>query len=1075
VSPRRSIPSKRRATGCSRNFRADDCFERVDVMGDKLNKLLFDKPDHALIRIVNDALSADRRGQFARRVYFPYLHPHGIKEMTETRGLRAAYAVAQLLSSLEVGGVDDRIEALRSLRHEVIDTAEGPLAKNTARVLLQIMKDLVRAHGDYRQQLELAHDFRRTASGKPRIVRQQLRHYHLLEMPEEWNQIAFDDHVHDANTKGRKSSTHLIMDAWIKGIRRLRVIHYNYIEPRFAAELLEAARILEIDIRIGIEFSSRYRNKYAQLIWVPRGFTDAQSFLCFLAEPPVIKLMEAGRSASLHQQQYVMDLLSKFNDVHRPALNRQLGVDLAPIKPDEFLAFVGIGQKSKLHLAKFIHTELLNALQKRLAQMSSELARADAARRDQITQWVQQTNAMDLELLVDGYLEPENNPEIQNPDIPAEGSDVPELLQLSPCELLSRLAQLHSGYRVTLNLTNLRVEEVLELVYDCQGMITRLEIFNLKDYAAGKTAHIADISTLMQAINEGSAIHLKQVIREIIDRLNHDAAGKRQVLVDKLTAILHDIDTLKSFYSGRSLKARIGSDSTGRSSRVHGMGLVIRETLPKRARRAIERDRQQDVREIIPIQMIANKVMRFISKKRRMPSRQIRYWLTAMLSSNGWLGMTCRQAWEVDPAATRMANPGNIVTLGGAQKTIDNHLRLNPPKAAARRSRLRWRYMNSHLQNAIKVIIGFIPAFLTFALTKDWWLLAYCGAFIWFGITGLRNIVQSVLGGGGIKRSPLLHWNDYISWTRITDSLLFTGFSVPLLDYLVKTLILDRLFGINAGTQPELLYTFMALANGIYLSSHNILRGLPRGAVYGNFFRSVLSIPIAIGFNMVIGSILAAAGVAAVTAVLQNWAAIISKAASDVVAGIIEGLADRHKNIQARLREYTTKFAQLFDIYAQLELLYPEVQTFKILDYSADPGYRVSPEARDLEKIIMVHALDLLYFWMYQPRARMALRQFLVTLTEDERHILVSSQFTLQRHREISQLFIDGILGYNFQRPLSFYLSRYEGYLEEVKRLIFDAQPTDSVETSEAGLRNNTFGPAPVKDTCQTPARRVAN
>ena len=1044
-------------------------------MGDKLNKLLFDKPDHALIRIVNDALSADRRGQFARRVYFPYLHPHGIKEMTETRGLRAAYAVAQLLSSLEVGGVDDRIEALRSLRHEVIDTAEGPLAKNTARVLLQIMKDLVRAHGDYRQQLELAHDFRRTASGKPRIVRQQLRHYHLLEMPEEWNQIAFDDHVHDANTKGRKSSTHLIMDAWIKGIRRLRVIHYNYIEPRFAAELLEAARILEIDIRIGIEFSSRYRNKYAQLIWVPRGFTDAQSFLCFLAEPPVIKLMEAGRSASLHQQQYVMDLLSKFNDVHRPALNRQLGVDLAPIKPDEFLAFVGIGQKSKLHLAKFIHTELLNALQKRLAQMSSELARADAARRDQITQWVQQTNAMDLELLVDGYLEPENNPEIQNPDIPAEGSDVPELLQLSPCELLSRLAQLHSGYRVTLNLTNLRVEEVLELVYDCQGMITRLEIFNLKDYAAGKTAHIADISTLMQAINEGSAIHLKQVIREIIDRLNHDAAGKRQVLVDKLTAILHDIDTLKSFYSGRSLKARIGSDSTGRSSRVHGMGLVIRETLPKRARRAIERDRQQDVREIIPIQMIANKVMRFISKKRRMPSRQIRYWLTAMLSSNGWLGMTCRQAWEVDPAATRMANPGNIVTLGGAQKTIDNHLRLNPPKAAARRSRLRWRYMNSHLQNAIKVIIGFIPAFLTFALTKDWWLLAYCGAFIWFGITGLRNIVQSVLGGGGIKRSPLLHWNDYISWTRITDSLLFTGFSVPLLDYLVKTLILDRLFGINAGTQPELLYTFMALANGIYLSSHNILRGLPRGAVYGNFFRSVLSIPIAIGFNMVIGSILAAAGVAAVTAVLQNWAAIISKAASDVVAGIIEGLADRHKNIQARLREYTTKFAQLFDIYAQLELLYPEVQTFKILDYSADPGYRVSPEARDLEKIIMVHALDLLYFWMYQPRARMALRQFLVTLTEDERHILVSSQFTLQRHREISQLFIDGILGYNFQRPLSFYLSRYEGYLEEVKRLIFDAQPTDSVETSEAGLRNNTFGPAPVKDTCQTPARRVAN
>jgi hypothetical protein len=26
-----------------------------------------------------------------------------------------------------------------------------------------------------------------------------------VEMPEAWNQVSFDDHVHDANTKGRKS------------------------------------------------------------------------------------------------------------------------------------------------------------------------------------------------------------------------------------------------------------------------------------------------------------------------------------------------------------------------------------------------------------------------------------------------------------------------------------------------------------------------------------------------------------------------------------------------------------------------------------------------------------------------------------------------------------------------------------------------------------------------------------------------------------------------------------------------------------------------------------------------------
>jgi len=56
---------------------------------------------------------------------------------------------------------------------------------------------------------------------------------------------------------------------------------------------------------------------------------------------------------------------------------------------------------------------------------------------------------------------------------------------------------------------------------------------------------------------------------------------------------------------------------------------------------------------------------------------------------------------------------------------------------------------------------------------------------------------------------------------------------------------------------------------------------------------------------------------------------------------------------------------------------------------------------------------------------------------------LVSSQFTLQRHREISQMFIDGIVGINFPRPLSFYLSRYEEYLEQIKRLLLSHEFSD--------------------------------
>ena len=77
------------------------------------------------------------------------------------------------------------------------------------------------------------------------------------------------------------------MDAWIKGIRRLKVIYYNYVRSDVVAELLEAAEIMGIRVRIGVELSPRFRNRYVQLIWAPRGLLDAQDYLKFLEEPEV--------------------------------------------------------------------------------------------------------------------------------------------------------------------------------------------------------------------------------------------------------------------------------------------------------------------------------------------------------------------------------------------------------------------------------------------------------------------------------------------------------------------------------------------------------------------------------------------------------------------------------------------------------------------------------------------------------------------------------------------------------------------------------------------------------------------
>jgi hypothetical protein len=996
-----------------------------------LEDLLFDKRDHDLLRMVQDVLNREGSRRSFNDLLNPYLNPHGIKEMAASQGFRIAHAMINLLHSLEIGKADDRLSALRTLHDEVMNITHSSLRHNTARVLLQIMKELVRMQGDQARQLELAHDFRMAASGKPRTIRRELLRYHLLEMPEEWNQIAFDDHVHDANTKGRKTPTHLIMDAWIKGIRRLTVIYYNYVPPEAAGELLEAGEIMGITIRIGVSVGAQFRGRNVRFIWVPRGFADSRDFLSFLSDPHVRSFLDEGRRVSEYQQHHVLALLGEFNARHRCTINTAFGVDLEPLDPANFLAFVAGGQASILHLGEFIHSRLLPLLEIRMNGLRGRYEKAAPEERLRMEGLVKRIRELDSEAIVDHYLRPERNPSLPNPNVSRDGEDMPQLLRLTPRELMERLDQLHAGYRTCLNLSGLSVEDVLEMLYDCKGMITHLEIFNLKDHVDGKAAHYPEINELQIALNEGNVITLKRLIRGMLQRLGHSASPERGDRVEKMTEILRNIPVLQSHYRIVPLKAYIGSDSTGRSLHHYGMGLIIRETLTRRAQKAIRHTLFPTV-FTLPVRMTAYLRTTYVPDPAAGGNRLGH--LFRLLPGLWRLGEERHQDWEIQDNATRMATPGNIVSLGGLHEEGGNDLSLEEkkPREEAGGS---WRYLNSGVKNAVKVLVGFIPAFLTFALTKDWWLLAYCGAFIWFGITGLRNILQSVLGGGGIRRSPLLRWNDYVSWGRLADSLLFTGFSVPLLDYIVKTVLLDRMFGVTTATNPSLLYTVMALTNGLYLSSHNAFRGLPKGAIFGNFFRSVLSIPLAIVFNATIYGILFEAGIPGINDILQKWAAVISKSASDCVAGVIEGLADRYENIHARVRDYSAKLCQLFDTYARLELLFPETDVLEMLESPKKFMQTINAEAQDLERIIIINALDLLYFWMYQPRSRSVLKTRIQNMSEEERQIFVRSQCILQREREISQLFLDGIIGRNFSKGLAFYLDRYREYLEALRQI----------------------------------------
>jgi len=147
------------------------------------------------------------------------------------------------------------------------------------------------------------------------------------------------------------------------------------------------------------------------------------------------------------------------------------------------------------------------------------------------------------------------------------------------------------------------------------------------------------------------------------------------------------------------------------------------------------------------------------------------------------------------------------------------------------------------------------------------------------------------------------------------------------------------------------------------------------------------------------------------------------------------GRLQSYENIRMRSIDYGAKLSQLFDTYARLELLFPDADMLRMFEPPGDFIRKVRARTRNLEKIIIIDALDMLYFWMHQPRARSELGKRLRAMSPDEKKALVYSRHVLKETREISRLFVDGILGRNFSRALSFYLDRSEQYIESIKRL----------------------------------------
>ncbi len=1008
-------------------------------------KVFFDKQDYELLNFINKILIMQKNARVSEDMLNVSLHPHGIKSLAVSRNMRVANAMIRLLGSSQDKDASYRLQALRTLFDEMLNSAKTEFRRNTARVLIEIMKALIRAEGDTQRQLFLASDFRHAAQGKPKVVREFLQEYGLLEMPEDWSQLSFDHHVHDVNSKGRKSSTHLVMDAALKGIRYLTVIYYNFIDEDAASELLYAAKILGLHIRIGIEFSLPFEHKHVQMVWSPSYVTSPVKFMEFLAEAPMQHLMQLGREASAWRAHSVYDVLHAWNTKHCQEFAKATGIQeslLGNVQDADFERFVGAGQASHSHLAEFIYSIIAPAVEERRKSILQEARELNVQEHGDALCVLQEQKAVldevSIEYMFDAYMNPSLPKNMNSFTWDKNDPTRPQLLRLTPLSLLDWLTSIQAGGFITLQVGGLTSEDVLVLLWQCQGLISHLEMFNVQQMQQGRLEHVEAVSQLQQALNLGSAPRLKNIVllmlqeRERMDEENLPPCSYHERRKEVLREILCHINSLKDIYASPKLRSRMGTSTTDRPASHRHMGLIFPQTLTPRGRKALAKVCQATP---IPFEMDLHYVVSY-SPNRTMPQKSLLTRIIRALPGGTHYAHRRHQAWRSQSASIEYSAQGNICLMNLPRKAAQNVTSGMGAEATTSKKLPPRKYLNSKLSNILKVVMGFIPAALAFYYTQTWWVLAWFGPIIWFGITGVRNIIQFVVAGSGFYRYNLLRWNDYVSWSRLCDSLLYTGFSVPLLEVGVRTLLLQDLLNMNTATHTVLVYTVMSAVNGLYISWHNIIRGLPKEAVIGNLFRSVLAIPMSLLFNVIILDFLIyVAQVENAVALVATSSAIISKMASDTVAALIEGYADKKSMVRMRNWDYKTKMKNVFQTYVRLDLAFPQEDINDMLRSPRALLQRAAEKDKELYTEIIINALDLMYFWYYRPRSKEVCQKYIRLMTPEERKVFVSLQLVLMQEREVSLLFVDGLVGRNFSSALAFYLATHKSYIKTVLQM----------------------------------------
>ncbi len=763
---------------------------------------------------------------------FPDSHPKGFIKEFKKRRTTIVESYVRITKNLESVNYDDRLNALRLLAEHINYSNSLKMPLNTARVQLALMKEVVKNRDNKRTQLELMRDFSVSTFGHPRVIRRILKKFEIIEVPETGEELK--------------------------------------------------------DLKMGWDFHVHDNTSYGRKTPIQliidafiKGISEITVvYTNFEHEEAIKEVLEAGKILGI-----------KVN----------IGIEFSAYANDLRFHFIYILPEFASDKKKF--KKFLKINSDNFEDFLKQLNENDRKRKKIINHLIDDFNSNHLPIINNGfeedsiyylkpiqpiansidecriysarqlgeYVYPQFKKVLENRALHitairkrAEGS--PELFTDQQIyEIENSYYKIREYYR-ELDPELIRVKYFSD--YEHLNYETAVEslknVFSIAKKSGGSIKFIQPLEHGLQeavnlilehcemfshaeVFNIYDTLGAKEsdfiLLTEFIKVLNQD--DKKQVIKfldsNQLAYSESKIDKALEHLKDKILIPAIGSDATGRSTLAPGMGFVMENRLPKYQRKYFRTQHFNLPREVSEL----------VYKYSKIPK--------STLKSKEKANIIC--LGKVDDSKKNL--------LGDER----NERPINPIKA--------WEYLNPAIRNFIFILIGFIPAYFTVGIEY---------ACLWLAITGSRNMFVDVISGNGLH--PLdWHYQD-INWTNLAHSLFWTGFSVPILGFVKAKFDIVWTLDHSGASYEFVKFFFINTANGLYLASHNYIRGFDNATIRGNLFRSIMAWPFATLFSPIGNAI-------GVPSIVQ------AKIWSDFVASIIEGSA-KYKNI-LKLKEKLMK------------------------------------------------------------------------------------------------------------------------------------------------------------------------